>query len=77
MITTRYDNVDLSVPLKHWKDPNLSASVRQDFIVSEKKSGLRMSDVKSVDAGLYRCRVDYEQHQTVIWWVDLTVIGKT
>ena len=72
---TRYDTVDLSAPPKHWKDPNLSSSVRQNFIVSEKLSGLRIKNIKLEDEGKYRCRVDFEHQQTVIWWVNLTVIG--
>ena len=67
--------MDLSAPPKHWKDPNLSSSVRQKFIVSEKLSGLRIENIKLEDQGKYRCRVDFEHQQTVIWWVNLTVIG--
>ena len=69
--------MDLSDHPKHWKDPNRSTSVRQNFIVSENLSGLRIKNVKSEDRGKYRCRVDFEHQQTVIWWASLTVIGNT
>ena len=69
--------MDLSVQPKHWKDPKLPSSLRQHFLVAEKLSGLKIENINLEDEGKYRCRVDFEHQQTVIWWIELRVIGST
>ena len=68
--------MDLSVQPKHWKDPKLPSSLRQNFLVAEKLSGLKIENINLEDEGKYRCRVDFEHQQTVIWWIELIVIGR-
>ena len=67
--------MDLSTPAQHWRDPKLLWTARHNFVLSDPVSGLEISHVKSEDAGKYKCRVDFEHSQTVIWWIHLTVIG--
>jgi len=66
--------VDLSSPAQHWRDPTLLATARHNFVFSDNVSGLQIKNVKSEDGGRYRCRVDFEHQQTVIWWILLVII---
>ena len=69
--------MEISSPARHWREPTIPGGSRYQFLVSSPgSSSLEVSHVASSDAGLYRCRVDYEHHQTVIWWSRLTVVGE-
>ena len=73
----RYDNVDLSRPARHWVDPSIPSAGRFNFIFSWLGSSvLQIEAVASREMGLYRCRVDYDHHQTLIWWSHLDIVGK-
>ena len=72
-----YDNVDLSRPARHWVDPTIPAAGRFNFIFSRLgASVLQIEAVASREMGLYRCRVDYDHHHTLIWWSHLDIVGK-
>ena len=73
----RYDNVDLSRPARHWVEPSLPSPGRLSFTISRSGSSfLQIQAVTRREAGLYRCRVDYDHHQTLIWWSHLDIVGK-
>ena len=74
----RYDNVDLSRPPRHWVDPSVPSAGRFSFLLSRTGSSyLQIQAVASREEGLYRCRVDYDHHQTLIWWSHLDIVGKS
>jgi len=70
-----YDNVQANNPPNHWRDPDLLSAARYNFLMSSSgMSSLQIERLGREDGGLYRCRVDFEHHATVIWWIELTVI---
>ena len=56
----------------HWsEDPS-----RMAFTLRRGIGFLSLSDVRSSDEGIYRCRVDYRAARTSTFSLNLTVIGK-
>ena len=60
-------------------DPTIPSAGRYNFIISTGSMGssyLQIQALASREEGLYRCRVDYDHHQTLIWWSHLDIVGK-
>ena len=76
----RYDSVDESVAAKHWVDPALPRPGRLSFQLGRggggAGAGLQLAAAVAGDAGLYRCRADFQRSRTVITWVELAVVGE-
>ena len=71
----RYNDIDLSVQPKNWKDPKLPSSSRRKNSLSPKTVRSEDENINLEDERKYRCRVYFEHQQTVIWWIELIVIG--
>lgn len=60
---------------QHWSDPDVLKSKAQ-FYYETNPPVLRIKLVKREDAGLYRCRVDFQKSPTRNSRINLTVLGK-
>jgi hypothetical protein len=60
---------------RHWSAPGVFGS-RAHFRPSPPPAALLLHDVKRHDEGVYRCRVDYRNTQTMSFRFNLTVIGE-
>lgn len=60
----------------HWADENVLGS-KAHFYYDGNPPALRIRDIKRGDAGLYRCRVDFQKSPTRNWRINLTVLGKS
>lgn len=60
----------------HWADENVLGN-KAHFYYDTNPPALRIRDIKRNDAGLYRCRVDFQKSPTRNWRINLTVLGKS
>lgn len=60
---------------QHWSDPDVLKSKAQ-FYYETNPPVLRIKLIKREDAGLYRCRVDFQKSPTRNSRINLTVLGK-
>ena len=58
-----------------WQDNFILASRSAQFLVDTAPPVLAIDDVRETDAGLYRCRVDFQMTPTKYHRVNLTIIG--
>jgi len=66
-----YDTVESEGPASHWA----ASPSRHSFSPSPSaQAGLFISETRSDDGGLYRCRADFKRQQTVIHWVKLSIL---
>lgn len=58
----------------HWAEEDV-LSTRSHFYYDTQPPALRIKQIKRDDAGLYRCRVDFQKSPTRNWRINLTVLG--
>lgn len=69
-----YDLRELSGPL-HWHDAAL-LDKRAEFKAQKDTQFLELRQITTTDAGLYKCRVDFQKAPTINNRVNLTIVGE-
>lgn len=59
----------------HWADLEVFTT-KAHFYYDTHPPSLRIKAIKREDAGLYRCRVDFQKSPTRNWRINLSVLGK-
>lgn len=59
----------------HWADESVFTT-KAHFHYDSHPPSLRIKAIKRTDAGLYRCRVDFQKSPTRNWRINLSVLGK-
>lgn len=70
-----YDLRDKSEPL-HWHDEALLGE-RAKFYAEAASQYLLIRGLQQQDAGLYKCRVDFQREASINSRVNLTIVGKS
>jgi len=58
-----------------WADENVF-NKKAHFYYDTNPPALRIKNIQTSDAGLYKCRVDFHKSPTRNWRINVTVLGK-